>query len=542
MTPLDPEMKGSTALVVDGNNASRNMLVSMLRDFGVNEVAQAHRAQDARRLLEAQRFDIVVCDYHFDGEPVSGQDLMDDLRLAHLLPLATVVVMISAEAGHAKVAEAAEAALDAYLIKPHTADALRQRLQQARQRKRALRDIIALVEKQAYVEAAELCQLRFNTRGPAWVQAARIGAELWLRLGKPQAAQSMFDAILEIGAVPWARLGVARSQYDRGGTSQARRSLESLLSEQPGYADAYDVMARVLLDQGLPDQALSASREALSLTPGSIARLVKHGLLAFFYGDPGEAGEALARAARFGLNSKTFDLQGLVLLAMIQFDKGELRNLAQSWRSMTAARSGRLGSDRLRRFEAVIGAMKLLLERQVAEAVTLARGLAGESRAPTFEFEAACNLLALLSRLTRHELRLESLDHDVRVVAQRFAVSRTTCELLVHSLQGDTALVAIVRDAYAAICSEAEDAVSNTLKGLPGEAARLLLARAEETLNAKLMDLAIHTMDRHGPGIEGVEALRDRALALHKRFRSYGTQVSLGGEAEARSLTRLAQP
>ena len=542
MTPLDSEMNGTRALVIDANNASRGMLVTMLREFGVGEVAQAHRAQDARRILELQRFDIVVCDYHFEGEPVSGQDLMDDLRLAHLLPLATVVVMISAEAGHAKVAEAAEAALDAYLIKPHTADALRQRLLQARQRKRALKDVISLVEKQAYLEAAELCQVRFDTRAPAWVQAARIGAELWLRLGKPHAAQNMFDAILEIGAVPWARLGVARSQFDRGGTRQARRSLESLLSEQPGYADAYDVMARVLLDQGLPDQALSASREALSLTPGSVARLVKHGLLAFFYGDPVEAGEALARAARFGLNSKTFDLQGLVLLAMIQFDRGDLRGLAQSWRSMTAARSGRLGSDRLRRFEAGIGAMKVLLERQVAEAIVLTRGLVSESRDPTFEFEAACNLLALLSRLTHHELRLESLDHDVLVLAQRFAVSRTTCDLLIRSLQADAPLATIVREAYAGICAEAEDAVSNTLKGMPGEAAKLLLARAESTLNAKLMDLAIHTMDRHGQNIDGVEAMRDRALALHKRYRTYGTQVRMGGESDTRGLTRLAKP
>jgi tetratricopeptide (TPR) repeat protein len=314
------------------------------------------------------------------------------------------------------------------------------------------------------------------------------------------------------------------------------------LSEQPGYADAYDVMARVLLDQGLPDKALLASREALSLTPGSVARLVKHGLLAFFYGDPGEAREALARAARFGLNSKTFDLQGLVLLALIQFDKGDARSLAQSWRSMTAARSGRLGSDRLRRFEAVIGAMKALLERQVAEALVLTRGLVRESREPTFEFEAACNLLALLSRLTHHELRLESLDHDVLVLAQRFAVSHTTCDLLIRSLQADAALATIVREAYAGICAEAEDAVSNTLKGMPGEAAKLLLARAETTLNAKLMDLAIHTMDRHGQAIDGVEDLRERALALHKRYRSYGTQVRVGGEIDTRGLARLAKP
>ena len=250
MIPLDSEMACTTALVIDSNNASRSVLVSLLREFGVAEVTQARRAQDARRLLEQQRFDIVVCDYHFDGEPVNGQDLMDDLRLARLLPLATVVVMISAEAGHAKVAEAAEAALDAYLVKPHTPEALRQRLLDARKRKKALKDIITLIEKEAYVEAAEMCQSRFETRGPVWLQAARIGAELWLRLGKPHAAQRMFEAILEIGAVPWARLGVARSQYDRGGASQARRSLESLLTEQPGYSDAYDVMARVLLDQG----------------------------------------------------------------------------------------------------------------------------------------------------------------------------------------------------------------------------------------------------------------------------------------------------
>jgi hypothetical protein len=185
--------------------------------------------------------------------------------------------------------------------------------------------------------------------------------------------------------------------------------------------------------------------------------------------------------------------------------------------------------------------MKLLLERNVAEAVALVRDLVGESCDPSFELEAACNLLALLSRLTSHELRLESLDHDVLVVAQRFAVSRTTCELLVRSLQANAPLAGIVRDAYAAICAEAEDAVSNTLKGMPGEAAKLLLTRAETTLNAKLMDLAIHTMDRHGASIEGVETLRDRAAALHSRYRSYGTQVHLGGAGDVRALTQLAK-
>lgn len=538
---LDAEITSASALVIDCNSASRGALVNVLRDCGVAEVCQSRTPQDARRLLEHRRFHIVVCDYHFEGEAVSGQDLIDDLRLAHILPLSTVVVMISAEAGHAKVAEAAEAALDAYLIKPHTADALRQRLLESRSRKRALRDVVALIEKEAFVEAAEMCQLRFETRGPAWVQAARVGAELWLRLGKPHAAQRMFDAILEIGAVPWARLGVARSQHDRGNTSQARRSLESLLCEQPGYSDAYDVMARVLLDQGLPDEALKASREALSLTPGSVARLVKHGLLAFFFGEAAEAGDALARAARFGLHSKVFDLQGLVLLAFVQFDKGDLRGLAQSWRSMTSARSHRLGSDRLRRFDCVISAMKYLLERQVTDAVAQARALLKEGREPTFEFEAACNLLFLLSRLLSREVRLDDADHDVLLLAQRFAVSHTTCELLIKSLGKEMALASVVRVAYVGICADAEEAVSSSLQGMPGKAAAALLARAETTLNAKLMDLAIHTMDRHAAHIEGVVEMRARAQALHERYRSYGTQIQLAAAGDTRTLSQLAK-
>lgn len=542
MIPLDAEIRSASALVIDCNSASRSVLSNLLRECGVAEVCQSRTPQDARRLLEQRRFDIVVCDYHFDGESVSGQDLIDDLRLADILPLSTIVVMISAEAGHAKVAEAAEAALDAYLIKPHTAAALRQRLLESRCRKRALKDVIALIEKEAFLDAAELCQVRFETRGPAWVLAGRIGAELWLRLGKPHAAQNMFEAILEVGAVPWARLGVARSQHDRGSAKLARRSLESLLSEQPGYSDAYDVMARVLLDQGLPEQALCASREALSLTPGSVARLVKHGLLAFFYGNPGEASEALSRAARFGLHSKVFDLQGLVLLAFVQFDNGDLRGLAASWRSMTAACAGRPGSDRLRRFEAIIAVLKLLLERHVTDAIAQTRHLLREVREPTFEFEVACNLLALLTRLLQREVRLEGIDDDVLVLAQRFAVSHTTCELLVRSLRNDATLAPVVRNAYAGICAEAEAAVSETLRGLPGKAAQALLVRAESTLNAKLMDLAIHTMDRHAQNIEGVRAMQERSSALHQRYRSYGTQVHLKSAGDARTFVRADAP
>ncbi|MCV4803324.1 hypothetical protein OFC41_32370, partial [Escherichia coli] len=64
--------------------------------------------------------------------------------------------------------------------------------------------------------------------------------------------------------------------------------------------------------------------------------------------------------------------------------------------------------------------------------------------------------------------------------------------------------------------------------GRPDEAVALLMDAAERTLNAKLMDLAQHTLERHWSAIADREALKARVDALDKQYRSYGTQIRLG--------------
>lgn len=542
MRPLDEHIDGTVALVVDGDASSRAVRTAMLRDCGVGTVLQATRPQDARRLVESRRFDIVVCEFHFDRDVMTGLELMDDLRQAGLPPLSTVVMMISSEAAYGRVAEAAEAALDAYLIKPHAEAAFRDRLLQARQRKRLLSDIIEQVEAERFEAAADLAQSRVDARGPAWLQAARIGAELWLRLGRPSESVRLLEAILQTGALPWARLGLARAHVEAGAVFQARRTLESLLGDHPGYADAYDVMGRVLLDQGETWQAIEALNRAITITPNCVTRLVKLGLLVFYFGDPREALAHLEQAVRLGLNSRVFDLQGLVLLAVLQFDRRDRRGLAGSLHSMARLRADAPGSARLRRFEAVVQLLYSLLQRKVADAIAQLNEMLAESMAPDFEFEAACNLLMVLSRVDRSELHLADLDEQLTRLAERFAVSRTTCELLCGALRGDFAVMQCIRGGYAGIGAIAEEAVSLTVAGQPRQAVELLLAQARRTLNAKLKDLALHTLDRHHASIEGAAGLREQVQDLQRRYGSYGTQVRLARIDDARSMVSAARP
>jgi CheY-like chemotaxis protein len=121
MAILEDDFSSCSALVVDGNPTSRSILVSQLREFGVGSVIQSARTSDARRQLEFRAFDFVLCELHFPEETNSGQDLLDDLRRNQLLPYSTIFIMVTGEATYAKVAEAAESALDGYLLKPHKA-------------------------------------------------------------------------------------------------------------------------------------------------------------------------------------------------------------------------------------------------------------------------------------------------------------------------------------------------------------------------------------------------------------------------------------
>ena len=85
---------------------------------------------------------------------------------------------------------------------------------QARARKLSLKKIFEAIEAEEYAQAAALCKERFTARGPFWLYAARIGAELMLRVGDIDQAQAMFEEVVVAKTLPWAKLGIARAQLE----------------------------------------------------------------------------------------------------------------------------------------------------------------------------------------------------------------------------------------------------------------------------------------------------------------------------------------
>jgi tetratricopeptide (TPR) repeat protein len=522
MSRGDHDFSTCKALIIDGHPTSRSILGAQLRDLGVGTVIQCSRISDARKQLEAREFDLVLCEQHFQDGSASGQSLLDDLRRAQLLPFSTVFVMVTGEASYTAVAEAAESALDSYLLKPFAASSLADRLLQARKRKRVLRDIFVAIEQGDYDQAARLCLVRFQSRALYWLYAARIGAELLLRLGQHDAAQKLYQAVIDAQALPWARLGIARSQLEGGKLQQARRTLEVLIADDPSHADAYDVMGRVHVEQGSLTEALETYRMATQLTPGSIERLQRQGMLAFYCGEQAEARRALERAASIGITSKMFDLQSMVLLAFARFRDKDTKGLQRCADNVRHVLERNNSSRRLRRFAAVIEVLNLMAGRQLARVLEELGQMAEEVKRPDFDIEAALNLVSLLSELAAAELQLDRADDWIDTIALRFCVSKGLSELLakaatIHPPYGER-----VRHAHGRVTALAESAMNHSLNGEPRAAVKALLTHGSQTLNTKLVDMARMVLQRHADKIEDADALKDTADDLFSKFASTG--------------------
>jgi Tfp pilus assembly protein PilF/AmiR/NasT family two-component response regulator len=523
VTRADHDFSSCKALIIDGHPTSRSIMASQLRDLGVGTVIQCNRIADARKQLEAREFDLVLCEQHFQDGNASGQSLLDDLRRAQLLPFSTVFVMVTGEASYTAVAEAAESALDSYLLKPFAASSLADRLLQARKRKRVLRGIFLAIESGDYDHAARLCLVRFQAKAPYWLYAARIGAELLLRIGQHDAAQKLFQAVIDAQALPWARLGIARSQLEGGKVQQARRTLEVLIADDPSHADAYDVMGRVHVEQGSLTEALETYRMATQLTPGSIERLQRQGMLAFYCGEHAEARRALERAATIGITSKMFDLQSMVLLAFARFRDKDGKGLQRCADNVHHVLEKNSKSARLRRFATLIDTLCLMQSRQLARVLEELRQMASDIRQPDFDIEAALNMVSLLSELAAAELQLDAANEWIETIAMRFCVSKSLSELLAKACGAHPPYAEQVRAAHAKVTALAEAAMNHSLNGEPRAAAQALLMHGGKTLNTKLIDMARMVLQRHAEKIGDATDLQSAADALYAKLASATT-------------------
>lgn len=421
-----------SALIIDSHIASRTLMTLHLKEFGVNSIKQCTNLSDARKIFNDMRFDIVLCEQNFSNENSSGQHLLYDLRKSQLLPFSTIFIMVTGDATYETVTEAAESALDSYLLKPHKASQLLERLKKASRQKLELKEIHKTIEDKKYEKAVELCINRFNAKKEYWLYAARISSELLLRLGRNDEAMEMYKKIIKLNALPWAKLGIAKSMIQSGKTNNAIQILNQLICEEPMYADAYDVMGRAQLETSNIESALSTYKLACKLTPTSVHRLQSYGLMLFYFGDSEEAEKTLAKASQIGVGSSMFDSQSLVLLAFVRCVSGNEHGVKQCKADIEKILKNKSNNDnRYQRQHEVISTIFQILKGDFVRCIDSIRHMSKDIMTSSFDFEAASNLLTLLALMGNKAIKLDEFNVIVNKIGLRFCSSRYITEMLV---------------------------------------------------------------------------------------------------------------
>ncbi|WP_218056701.1 response regulator [Acidithiobacillus ferrivorans] len=114
----------------------RRVVKGQLRELGIENMDEAEDGLDALVALRKGGFGFVVTDWNMPN--MQGIDLLRAIRsdpLLHHLP----VLMVTAENKKENIIEAAQAGVNGYIVKPFTADVLKEKLEAIFKRLEAVR-------------------------------------------------------------------------------------------------------------------------------------------------------------------------------------------------------------------------------------------------------------------------------------------------------------------------------------------------------------------------------------------------------------------
>lgn len=111
-------------LVADDSSTMRKIILRSLQAVGVPSAVEAADGEEAVKIFKPGDFDLVLTDWNMPGK--SGLEVIQEIRK---IDKDVKIMMVTTEAEKSRVMEAIQAGVTDYLVKPFTADTLREKLE-----------------------------------------------------------------------------------------------------------------------------------------------------------------------------------------------------------------------------------------------------------------------------------------------------------------------------------------------------------------------------------------------------------------------------
>src|SRR5690606_16958518 len=121
-------------LIVDDFSTMRRIIKNLLRELGFTNTQEADDGNTALPMLKKGGFDFLVTDWNMPG--MTGIELLQAVRADPELS-SLPVLMVTAEAKREQIIRAAEAGVNGYIVKPFTANTLKEKIEKIFERVQA---------------------------------------------------------------------------------------------------------------------------------------------------------------------------------------------------------------------------------------------------------------------------------------------------------------------------------------------------------------------------------------------------------------------
>lgn len=324
-------------LIVDGLADMRAMMRTLLASLGAKDVFMAKNGCEAVQMIEAERFDIILCDYNL-GDGQNGQQVLEEVRYRELLPYTTVFVMITAENSMNMVFDALEHAPDDFLFKPVTRSMLLARLRSASSKKTRLRPVLAAMDQRNWRSALRQCNrlLEAAPEGAGAIDLQQLKGNLLLELGEYDKAVAFFSELVAAKPAIWACLGWSKALLYSHQASQAVPVLGGIIEKNPHLMQAYDLLAEAHLQLNDKKQAHNILQQAIAISPKAAMRYRRLGQMAYEQRNYAAAESAFKSALRLSKGSCRRHHSDYTRLARTLIMKGDNLNAVRVIREMAA--------------------------------------------------------------------------------------------------------------------------------------------------------------------------------------------------------------
>ena len=270
---------GMRVLVGDDLPTMRNILVNTLRSMGFTKIDAASNGKVMLTNLETRKYDLILCDWNMppfmDGVEVL-ETLKENGRLDDL-----IFIMVTAERLAHNVIRAAEAILDAYIVKPVRTETVEKILTKVLLKKDILRKGKKLLDTGGVNKAVEYYENELNqmensgksSQPPLWLHKAI--AETYERAGELKKAFAKQLDILKINPESaWTYEAMGQIYKKNNNTEKAIEAFQRALKCNQHFMKASDSLATIYLENNRTDDALAIIEKASEYGTDNVKRQI----------------------------------------------------------------------------------------------------------------------------------------------------------------------------------------------------------------------------------------------------------------------------